>query len=185
MRPVNGDGPARGENHIPDPALFWRWAARASRPKVGWVLIAVGALALLLGYLGVSRQALVAKQIPYLVSGGIPGMVLVAIGAFFVGTEDLRRELQRIDALEEKVAELHSALLRPAGNPAPQTGVNGGVLAPAARETLIAITRGSQYHRPDCPMVRGKEGASAVSAAVVTRRKLSPCPMCTPTPIEV
>ncbi|MFA5889797.1 MAG: hypothetical protein WDA27_02400 [Actinomycetota bacterium] len=181
MKPENGDSTTPADGQVPDPALFWRWAARASRPAVGWILIAVGVLALLLGYLGVSRQALVAKQIPYLVSGGIPGMVLVAIGAFFVATEDLRRELQRIEVLEEKVAQLHSALLRPTGDPAPEIARNGDT---PTGETLVAIARGSHYHRADCPMAKGKAGAGAVSAAVVARRKLSPCPMCAPAGVE-
>ena len=50
------------------------------RPWLGWFLIGVGALLMLLGWFGVSREALPAKQIPYLVSGGIGGMFLGILG---------------------------------------------------------------------------------------------------------
>jgi hypothetical protein len=98
-------------NDLPDPALFWRWVGRATRPVVGWVLTGIGALALLIGYLGISREAIVAKQIPYLISGGIGGLALLIIGAVFLGTEDVRRDAARLDRLETMVEQLHAALL--------------------------------------------------------------------------
>ena len=105
----------------PDPRLLWRWVGRASRPWVGWVFIGLGALLVLLGYLGVSREAIVEKQIPFLVSGGIGGVLLCVVGAYFLGTEELRKDSGRLDRLEAMVEELHGALLsRPdAPGPAP------------------------------------------------------------------
>ena len=57
-----------------DPKVLWKWIGEALRPWVGWILIAAGAICMLVGYLGVSRESLPAKQIPYLVSGGIGGI---------------------------------------------------------------------------------------------------------------
>ena len=62
------------EEELPDPALFWRWVGKATRPVVGWVLAGLGVIAILIGYLGISRESLVAKQLPYLISGGIGGI---------------------------------------------------------------------------------------------------------------
>jgi hypothetical protein len=104
-----------------DPALFWRWVARSlgktSRPVVGWVLTGVGLLAIFLGWFGVSGSALVAKQLPFLISGGIGGIALVAIGAVILGTEDMRKDSGRLDRLEKQVADLHSILLARADAP--------------------------------------------------------------------
>lgn len=104
-----------------DPALFWRWVAKSlgktSRPVVGWVLTGVGLLAIFLGWFGISGTALVAKQLPYLISGGVGGVALVAIGAVILGTEDMRKDSGRLDRLEKQVADLHSTLLARADAP--------------------------------------------------------------------
>jgi hypothetical protein len=95
----------------PDPRLLWRWVGRAARPWVGWVLIGIGGLLVLGGYLGVSREAIVAKQIPYVVSGGIGGVVLCVLGAYFLATQELRKDSGRLDRLERMVEELRTALV--------------------------------------------------------------------------
>jgi hypothetical protein len=172
------EGPERTEDDLPDAGLLWRWVAKATRPVVGWILIGIGALFIIAGYLGVSREALVAKQIPYLVSGGIGGMVLIAVGAFFLGTEDLRKELVRLNRLERMVEELHGALLVRAGSAA--TATNGSrARATAADDELVALPRGRSVHRPDCAMVDGKQ-AEPVTAADAGRRGLEPCSLCEP-----
>src|SRR2546423_9205968 len=108
------------EEELPDPALFWRWVGRATRPVVGWVLAGLGVIAILIGYLGISRESLVAKQLPYLISGGIGGIALVGAGAALIATEDLRRFRARLDRLAAMVGDLHGVLLSrpdaPSGN---------------------------------------------------------------------
>src|SRR5438270_10563605 len=124
---------------LPDPALFWRWVHRATRPVWGWTLVGVGFLLVLIGYLGVSREALVAKQLPYLISGGIGGIALVGFGAMLVGTEDLKRTYERIDRLEDLVADLHAALLsRP---DAPVLSSNGETAGQGADSGSFAPSR--------------------------------------------
>src|SRR5205823_1256673 len=78
-----------GDDELPDTALFWRWVGKATRPVIGWVLTGIGVILIIVGYLGVSREALVAKQLPYLVSGGILGIAFVGFGAVLLGTEDI------------------------------------------------------------------------------------------------
>src|SRR5436853_3666766 len=137
------------EEELPDPALFWRWVGRATRPVVGWVLAGLGVIAILIGYLGISRESLVAKQLPYLISGGIGGIALVGAGAALIATEDLRRFRTRLDRLESMVADLHGVLLT--RDDAPTTN---GQRAPAgAGDALVALPGGRSFHRPDCAMV--------------------------------
>lgn len=166
----------------PDPRLLWRWAAKATRPWAGWVFIGVGALLVLLGYLGVSREAIVEKQIPFLISGGIGGVLLCVVGAYFLGTEELRKDSGRLDRLEQMVAELHAALLSrpdaPAAPATPAAGTNGHHAAPVA---LVAVEGGETYHREGCAMAHGKDVRS-VAAADVAALGLTPCPLCEPAP---
>jgi hypothetical protein len=181
-------------NDLPDPALFWRWVGRATRPVVGWVLTGIGALALLIGYLGISREAIVAKQIPYLISGGIGGLALLIIGAVFLGTEDVRRDAARLDRLETMVEQLHAALLvadpstppltdfpagdRPDGADPAERSVEGAVSANGTG--VVVLPQGRSFHRADCPMVDGKPKAQAVPAERATSRGLVPCRLCEP-----
>src|SRR5437868_516003 len=107
------------DDDLPDPALFWRWVGKATRPVIGWVLLGVGALIILIGWIGVSGTPVVAKQIPYVVSGGIGGVLLAILGAYFLGTEELRKDSGRLDRLERMVDELHEVLLAMPDAPAP------------------------------------------------------------------
>jgi len=179
---------------MPDPALFWKWVGRATRPVWGWILVGLGFLVILIGYLGISREALVAKQLPYLISGGIGGIALVGFGAMLVGTEDLKRTQERIDHLEDLVADLHETLLsRPdapalssngdAGGQQRSRGAGTSTAAGAAAEaTLMALPGGRSYHRADCSMIEGKPGAKPVAASAARRQGLKPCRLCEPQP---
>jgi hypothetical protein len=74
---------------------------RAQWDRVGaWVCIAAGGVALLVGWLGVSSTAYPAEQIPYILSGGILGVLLVGIGAMLWLSADLRDEWRKLDAIE-------------------------------------------------------------------------------------
>lgn len=169
---------------MPDPSLFWKWVGRATRPVWGWILVGLGLILIIVGYLGISREALVAKQLPYLISGGIGGLALVGFGAMLVGTEDLKRTQERIDELEDLVADLHSVLLSRAD--APTVSINGDSagqhFSGESSVTLLALPGGSSYHRADCSMIQGKREAKPVTASAARRQGLKPCRLCEPQP---
>ena len=77
------DRPPADHDDEPDPKVLWGWVASSVRPWLGWILLGIGALLMLLGYFGVSREALPAKQIPYLVylARGRDGMDVPTLGA--------------------------------------------------------------------------------------------------------
>lgn len=178
------------------------WRAQLTRPTMGWVLMALGAMFIIVGYFGVAHEAVVAKQLPYLVSGGIGGMVLVAVGAFLLGTDDVRRQLSKVEHLEEMVAELHGTLLTVSGSsaswdapvdravtPAPTNtrrvpepvAARGSdtIVLPVTSKALVALARGRNFHTADCTLVAGK-ATRPVDARIVEERKLVPCRLCDP-----
>jgi HAMP domain-containing protein len=179
------------EDDLPDPGLFWRWVGRAVRPYVGWILVGIGALAILIGYLGISREALVAKQMPYLISGGIFGLALVALGTFYLATEELRRDSRRLDRLERMVTQLHAVLLtHPDAPPAEEVEelvrafegngqVSNGHTVELPGE-LVALRGSRRFHRANCPMVAGKPGVTPVTQSVIREQRMQPCTMCEP-----
>lgn len=167
----------------PDPRLLWRWVGKATRPWIGWGFIAVGGLFTLIGWIGVSGEAIVAKQIPYVVSGGIGGVVLAVIGAYFLGTEELRKDSGRLDRLEQKVDDLHAALLAHADAPvvtpaaADPTGNGASVEVP---ELVLSVRGGETFHVHGCPMAVGKI-TKELKVEAARKQGLTPCPLCVPT----
>ena len=137
----------------------------------GWALVGAGLLALLLGWIGVSGEALVAKQLPYLISGGLVGIALVFLGGVLLGLGDLAGLSRRIESVEQQVGELHRVLLEAADDVVPpgDDPVDGMV-------TVLA--GGHTFHRPDCTVVNGKERARSMSVVDAATEGLAPCKLC-------
>jgi hypothetical protein len=93
-----------------------RWL-RANLDRAGaWLAIVVGAIALIVGWHGAAHTAYPAEQIPYLISGGIGGALLVAFGATLLISADLRDEWHKLDRIERKLD----------APPPPKDGPSGG-----------------------------------------------------------
>jgi hypothetical protein len=171
---------------------FWAWVWESLYPAFGWILIAVGAIIVGLGWWGVSRTAIVAQQLPYLASGGVGGIALIVLGSRFLVIRDLRRDSGRLDRLERMVADLHHVLLirtddvaagarydATTTGPIPPVGLAAGSLDGAADGYVIAA-HGTRYHRPDCRVVAGKANLEHAGASDLRERGLQPCPLCEP-----
>lgn len=176
----NGAPPPPSEPAEVTPAVGWAWVIEGIRPYLGWILIAAGLLSIFLGWYGASGQALVAKQIPYLASEGLLGIVLIAMGNRVFMINDLRRDSGRLDRLEQMVAELHAVLLSrsDAVVDAGPASANGQT-ATATAKPFRAVPKGTSYHLPDCAMVAGKD-ALRLSRGEVLSKGLKPCRMCSP-----
>jgi hypothetical protein len=170
------------DDDLPDPALFWRWVGKATRPVVGWVLLAVAALFILFGWYGVSGESLPAKQIPYVVSGGLFGVFLAVFGAYFLGTEELRKDSGRLDRLERMVEELHQVLL--ARDDAPSLSKEAEPSSRPNGQVYVALTGSDMYHRPECSMVASKPNSAMLAPSTIRRRQLTPCPLCEPALVD-
>ena len=170
--------PSAHDDEQPDARVLWRWVWSSVRPVLGYLFVALGLVLLLAAYLGVSREVLVAKQIPYLVSGGLFGLAAVTLGSRLLLIEDLRRDAGRLDRLERAVTDLHDALLSRADAPHPDVAAQrvsvNGQAAP-----LLALAGGDSFHRPDCPLIEGKSSVLPVATAA-QRKGLTPCLMCQP-----
>lgn len=102
--------------------------------RVGWLIAAVGAVLLVLGWYGVSGQADVAEQLPYLASASLPGAALVVGGLALAGAERVRGRAAVRAAVEaqtdRRVAELHGLLVEPAGADGEPAAADGGPAVP-------------------------------------------------------
>lgn len=77
-------------------------------------LVALGAFALLVGWWGISGTGLAAEQNPYLISGGLVGIALIGIGCTVWLSADLQDEWRRLDAVEDRLAQLVAATVHAA-----------------------------------------------------------------------
>jgi hypothetical protein len=72
---------------------------------VALTALLVGALALILGYVGVSGTPHVAEQLPYFISGGLFGIFMLGIASVAWLTADLRDEWRELRALRNLLEE--------------------------------------------------------------------------------
>jgi hypothetical protein len=73
---------------------------------VAAVLVGLGVVALVIGWFGISGKPLAAEQLPYLISGGLGGLVLVAVGCALGLSADLQDEWRQLERIEERLDEL-------------------------------------------------------------------------------
>jgi HAMP domain-containing protein len=140
-----------------------RWVWSSIRPFAGWLLALLGAIALFLGWYGVSGTPIPAKQLPYLVSGGMTGVALVVLAAAFFATDDVRRQLDDLRDVAAKVDQLYDLLTEP---------------VPQEREPPpVVVPGGRTLHRPGCRLVAGKTARVATDDELAALR---PCRVCTP-----
>jgi hypothetical protein len=85
----------------------------ASRGRVllGWGAILASIVLLAVGWYGVSGTPLVARQLAYLVSGGIGGLLAGIVGVGLLVSGDVRRDRERLGRIEADLLELRELLL--------------------------------------------------------------------------
>ena len=74
-------------------------------------LVVAGLVCVLLGYLGVRRENDIVLQLPYLASGGVGGLALIALGAVVLVLEQMRAQTRRAAAVTESLEEWKEAAL--------------------------------------------------------------------------
>lgn len=82
------------------------WLRLAWDRAAAVALIAAGAVALILGWVGVSGEAFPAKQLPYLISGGIAGVFILGVGTMCWLSADMRDEWTKLDRIEDALNRL-------------------------------------------------------------------------------
>lgn len=111
---------------------FKAWVRQQWDRFAGWVSIAVGAIAMLLGWLGVTDTAYPAEQLPYILSGGVFGLFLLGLGAVLLLSADLRDEWRKLDDIEDAIRSSAVA-------PAPPVDEDGLAARNGARARPISV----------------------------------------------
>jgi hypothetical protein len=192
------------------PAAQQGWLDLLKR-RGGWLLAGVGVVLLILGWYGASGQAHVAQQIPYVASASLPGVALVISGAVLVGAERLRVAGGADGATAALVAELHELLTEPlpqgdddaavatvarrdardgdrgrgdgSTDADDHTGDTGDAVDTDDTEARWTVPGTLSYHRPGCPLLRGKPDAHPLRPDQLRGAAFTPCPVCQPAAI--
>jgi hypothetical protein len=129
----------------------------------GGILALIGLLAIIAGWYGSAHTTRVWRQTPYLLSGGLLGVALVFIGGFGYFAFWLTRLVEQGSQQTAVLERIEAAMLAQAAKD-------------AAGRTLVATQNGT-VHRPECPVVAGKDGVRRVGP---DEPGLRPCRMCEP-----
>ena len=86
---------------------------RLRDPRMVLALVAgvAGAIAVFVGYFGVSGTLDPAQQLPYLVSGGVGGLFLLGLAATLLFSTDFSATRNEVRQLREEIAELRELLV--------------------------------------------------------------------------
>lgn len=149
---------------------------------LGGIIAPLGLVIVLVGWYGAAHSPFLFQQVPYLISGLGLGLGLVFLGSFFYFahwiTELVKEGRSQSAAMIEAIARLEETVKQQAGadrlaGAATDTVVNGNGAAVAE---LVATSKGTMAHRPDCVVVAGKQGLRRVRPD----EDLVSCKLCDP-----
>lgn len=162
------------------------------------VLVLAGFAAVFLAWNGAAGQDHVPAQLPYLISGGLTGVILVGVGLVllrnFESRRDSRRVEARLDALREAIDRLAAeqqtqraaasgsswgAGASPGAPRSASAAQPGETLPLSASEHRPVVAGPTTYHREDCHLVANRH-APRTSRAAAWQRNLTPCRVCNP-----
>ena len=106
-----------------------RWLRVQWDRALAVTMIAAGVLALIAGWTGISDEVFAARQLPYILSGGIGGLFFFGGGLTLWLSADLRDEWHQLRRIEHRMGEglpVPVAATDPTARPDPRaaTGVN-------------------------------------------------------------
>lgn len=138
----------------------------------GSILMPLGVVLVLLAWYGSAHTTRVFEQIPYMISGGLLGIVFMIAGGFCYFGFFLARMLATSREMLDSLLRIEERL--------ESTGLS--VADPVDRSArlpmvaFVATPNGTMYHRPECAAVAGRSPSEL--RRVKDTNGLQPCKMC-------
>lgn len=166
MQPANAERSAGGERLE---GLLERWGR--VELWVGLAVIAVGFIAVAVGWFKAADTADVRVQIQAMISGGLGGLALVLAGAALIHSHATTSGFRRLERQLDRVAD---AVLDLAITEEHQLA---GVATRRYEPTTVLASHAS-YHKPGCDLAAGREGLREMSLGQAEQEELRPCGVC-------
>lgn len=141
---------------------------------IGVVLVVAGFVAVFLAWNGAAGLDYVQGQVPYLISGGLVGLGLIAAGLTVVLVQAHRRDTEVLAARLEELLDAVQANGAGTG-----TAVTGPTAVPDDDADAVVAGR-STFHLPSCHLIAGSRGLQAMSRDAAEARGLTACRVCKP-----
>lgn len=177
---------------------------------IGRILMVVGFAMILMAWNGAASLDFIQGQFPFLLSGAIPGLALIIIGAGLEYVQAVRqfsaKRAKQMAALNVAVAKLVNhvrenggtltdapvAATQPVASPVPVgaaaavEGPAGAVAAGSASSasqdpsTQMVVAGRSSFHSPECHLVTGRDDMAALTRLEAESQELTACRVCKP-----
>ncbi|MFN2582482.1 MAG: hypothetical protein ABR498_07060 [Candidatus Dormibacteria bacterium] len=124
---------------------FLKWARYHWDRVAAAVLVGLGLLALLLGYLGVSGTVYPAEQLPYMISGGIVGLFCLGTAALLYLSADMRDEWRKLDSIDGSLKALTGLTTRGPDDDSTEVAASDGpdIVSDAPSRDVVTRARAS------------------------------------------
>ena len=148
---------------------------------LGGIIAPLGLVVIVIGWYGAAHSPFLFQQVPYLISGLGIGLGLVFLGSFFYFahwiTELVKEGRSQSAAMVEAITKLEETIKQSAGV---ETAAGAVVPSPSGANgssaPLVATSKGTMAHRPECVVVAGKAGLRRVDHD----EGLESCKLCEP-----
>jgi hypothetical protein len=135
---------------------------------IGLTGIVAGFVAIGLGWSGAANKACVDCQFPYLISGAAAGIGLIIFGGVMLILAQIRAERAHLLTSLERATPAAAAI---------SNGITGRRAAIANGQVIAGS---ASYHRPDCRLVKEKQGLPVMDESAAEASGLTPCRVCHP-----
>ena len=150
------------------------WVDVDRRVRLGRILgltfVTLGFILIFMAWNGSASKNVIMAQFPYVLSGGIAGIALVATGSLLLMLSTIRSERQIMSDKFDEVVTLLSRSLA-----ATQFSTNGGSDA-----AVKVVAASAHYHHQECKILEGKHGLTRISLQQAVAEGLQPCRVCGP-----
>ena len=141
--------------------------------KLGVAVCIIGFVVIFLGWNGAASFNDVRQQFPYLISGGMAGLAMVALGAALLVIEAARAERAELQSSIEELRRAIEGLGSVSSNGTAATASTAGT-------SDLVIAGSASYHRTDCRLVAGREQPTLLSLEEAEEQGLAACRICAP-----
>lgn len=158
--------------------LLDKW--RRIELPAGLILVAVGFVAVGMGWYDASGTTDVRRQMQALISGGFGGLAAVVLGAALVQAHVTSNSFGQLSGKFDRVADalLDLAQSRDTSDGSVGTPATGMARTPPAAAHVIASH--ASFHAPGCDLTAGREGLRELTVEQAQREDLRMCRVCLP-----